>query len=43
MNKQIKNNQKQPSRGVPRKRGSANLQDNTMPKCDFNKVSLPLY
>ena len=47
MNKQIKNSQKQPSRGVLRKRGSENmqqnLQDNTMPKCDFNKVSLPLY
>ena len=39
--------QKQPSRGVPRKRCSENMQQiyrrTTMPKCDFNKVAKQLY
>ena len=39
--------QKQPSRGVPRKRCSLNMQQfyrrTPMPKCDFNKVALQLY
>ena len=38
---------KQPSRGVPRKRCSKNMQDiyrrTPMPKCDFNKVAKQLY
>ena len=38
--------QKQPPRGVPRKRRSENMQQNYrrthMPKCDFNKVALQL-
>ena len=36
-------NQKQPSRGVPRKRCSENMQQiyrrTPIPKCDFNKVA----
>ena len=39
--------QKQPSRGVLRKRCSENTQQiyrrTTMPKCDFNKVALQPY
>ena len=39
--------QKQPSRGVLRKRCSENMQQiymrTPMPKCDFNKVALQLY
>ena len=39
--------QKQPPRGVPRKRYSENIQQiyrrTPMPKCDFNKVALQLY
>ena len=39
--------QKQPPRGVPRKRCSENMQRiyrrTLMPKCDFNKVALQLY
>ena len=39
--------QKQPSRGVLRKRCSENMQQiyrrTPMPKCDFNKVSLRIY
>ena len=42
-----KNRQKQPTRGVPRKRCSAIVQQmnrkTPMPKCDFNKVALQLY
>ena len=38
--------QKQPSRGVPRKRCSENVQQiyrrTPMPKCDFNKVAKQL-
>ena len=38
---------KQPSRGVPRKRCSENMQQiyrrTPMSKCDFNKVPLQLY
>ena len=38
--------QKQPPRGVPRKRCSENMQQiyrgTPMPKCDFNKVALQL-
>ena len=38
--------QKQPPRGVPRKRCSENMQQvykrTSMPKCDFNKVALQL-
>ena len=41
------NKQKQPPRGVPRKRCSENMQQiyrrTLMPKCDFNKVALQLY
>ena len=40
-------NQKQPPRGVPRKRCSENMQQiykrTAMPKCDFNEVPLQLY
>ena len=39
--------QKQPPRGVPRKRCSENIQEiyrrTPMPKCDFNKVALQFY
>ena len=39
--------QKQPLRGVPRKRCSENMQEiyrrTPMPNCDFNKVALQLY
>ena len=39
--------QKQPSRGVHRKRCSENMQQiywrTPMPKCDFNKVALQIY
>ena len=39
--------QKQPSRGVRKKRCSENMQQiyrtTPMPKCDFNKVALQLY
>ena len=39
--------QKQPPRGVPRKRCSGNMQQSDrrtpMPKCDFNKLVLQLY
>ena len=39
--------QKQPPRGVPRKRCSENMQQiyrrTPMPKCDFNKVTKQLY
>ena len=39
--------QKQPPRGVPRKRCSENMQQiyrrTPMPKCDFNKVALQCY
>ena len=39
--------QKQPPRGVPRKRCSKNMQQvyrrTSMSKCDFNKVALKLY
>ena len=39
--------QKQPLRGVPRKRCSVNMQQiyrrTSMPKCDFNKVAKQLY
>ena len=39
--------QKQPSRGVPRKRCSENMQRiyrrTPMPKCDFNKVALQIF
>ena len=39
--------QKQPPRGVPRKRCSENMQQiyrrTPMPKCDFNKVAKQLY
>ena len=38
--------QKQPPRGVPRKRCSENMQEiyrrTPMPKCDFNKVAATL-
>ena len=41
------NLQKQPTRGVPRKRRSENMQQiyrrAPMPKCDFNKVAKQLY
>ena len=41
------NKQKQPPRGVPRKRWSENIQQiyrrTPMPKCDFNNVALQLY
>ena len=43
----ILNNQKQPSRGVPRKRFSENMQQlyerTAMSKCDFNNVALELH
>ena len=43
----LKNFQKQPPRGVPRKRRSENMQQiyrrTSMPKCEFNKVALKLY
>ena len=43
----LTNFQKQPSRGVPRKRCSGNIQQiyrrTPMPKCDFNKVNLELH
>ena len=39
--------QKEPLRGVPRKRCSENMQRiyrrTPVPKCDFNKVALQLY
>ena len=44
---QISNFGKQPSKGVPRKRSSENMQQiywrTPMPKCDFNKVAYQLY
>ena len=43
---QLSENQKQPSRGVHRKRCSENMKQiyrTLMPKCDFDKVVLQLY
>ena len=46
MKREREEHQKQPFRGVPRKRCSGNTQQiyrrKTIPKCDFNKVAINL-